>query len=67
MGLLCLVETVPTMINSSYHPGGWAVVGWGAAVGSLIVLLVLCVEILRRPRPETRVVVTPPAVAGDRV
>lgn len=49
MGVLCGVETVPTMINSTYHPGGWAVLGWGTAVGSLVVLLIICVEILRRP------------------
>jgi hypothetical protein len=48
MGVLCGVETVPTMINSTYHPGGWAVLGWGTAVGSLVVLLIICVEILRR-------------------
>ena len=51
IGVLCLVETVPIMINSSYHPGGWAVVGWGTAVGSLILILVFCIEILRRPVP----------------
>jgi Domain of unknown function (DUF4386) len=49
MGMLCLVETVPIMINSSYHPGGWAVMGWGTAVGSLLIPVILCVEILRRP------------------
>lgn len=48
MGLLCLVETVPIVVNSSYHPGGWAVIGWGTAVGSLLVPLILCVEILLR-------------------
>jgi hypothetical protein len=51
MAVICLIETVPTMVNSSYHPGGWAVVGWAGAVGSLIVLLILCIEILRRPLP----------------
>jgi hypothetical protein len=54
MGLLCLLETVPIMINSSYHPGGWAVIGWVAAIGSLLVVLVMCVEILRRPASADR-------------
>lgn len=49
MGVLCAVETVPIMINSSYHPGGWAAVGWVSAVGSLIVPVIMCIEILRRP------------------
>ena len=51
MGGLCLIETVPIMINSSYHPGGWAVIGWATAVGSLLVVLAMSVEILRRPSP----------------
>lgn len=65
MGVLCGVETVPTMINSTYHPGGWAVLGWGTAVGSLVVLLIICVEILRRPVQPTapRFVAPSPAVA----
>ena len=66
MGLLCLVDTVPIMVNSSYHPGGWAVIGWGAAVGSLVVLLVLCIEILRRaPQPIAKRSVTEAAIARD--
>ena len=52
IGAICAVETVPIMINSSYHPGPWAVVGWIAAVGSLLVILVLCIEMLRRPDPS---------------
>ena len=52
IGIVCAVETVPIMINSSYHPGPWAVIGWTDAVGSLLVILVLCIEILRRPDPS---------------
>lgn len=58
MGVLCAVEIVPIMINSSYHPGGWAVIGWGTAVGSLLVPVVLCVEIIRRPEPVRSLVVS---------
>lgn len=47
MGGLCVIETVPILINSSYHPGGWQVVGWIAAVGSLLVIIPVCVVILR--------------------
>ena len=52
MGVLCAIETVPIMVNSSYHPGGWAVIGWGTAVGSLIVPLLLCIEMLRQAEPK---------------
>jgi hypothetical protein len=47
MGILCVIETVPIMINSSYHPGGWQVLGWATAVGSLLVIIPVCVVILR--------------------
>lgn len=47
MAAICLVEVVPIMINSSYHPGPWAVLGWAGAVGSLLVPLAMCIEILR--------------------
>ena len=68
MGVLCGVETVPTMINSSYHPGGWAVLGWGTAVGSLVVLLIICVEILRRPvQPQVRLLDAPPPTVAQAV
>jgi hypothetical protein len=53
IGVICAVETVPIMINSSFHPGPWAVVGWIDAVGSLLVILALCIEILRRPDPAS--------------
>ena len=49
IGAVCAVETVPVMVNNSYHPGPWAVVGWISAVGSLLVILLLCIEMLRRP------------------
>lgn len=52
MGVVSAVETVPVMINSSFHPGPWRVVGWTAAVGSLLAVLLLCVDILRRPDPS---------------
>ncbi|HMC39927.1 MAG TPA: hypothetical protein VKI19_09720 [Acidimicrobiales bacterium] len=51
MGVLCAVETVPIMVNSSYHPGGWAVFGWGTTIGSLLVVALLAVELLRSARP----------------
>ena len=54
IGVVCGVETVPVTINSSYHPGPWAVVGWVDAVGSLLVILVFCVEMLRRPEVTGR-------------
>lgn len=47
MAGICVLEVVPIMVNSSYHPGPWAVVGWAGAVGSLLVPLVMCIEILR--------------------
>ena len=49
MGVLCVIETAPVLVNSSYHAGGWTEIGWVSAVGSLIVPLVMCIEILRRP------------------
>lgn len=49
MGILCAIETVPIIVNSTYHPGGWQVLGWLTAVGSLLVIVPMGVEILRRP------------------
>jgi hypothetical protein len=47
MGALCFLETVPILVNSSYHPGGWQVLGWAGAVGSLLVIVPVCVIMLR--------------------
>ena len=52
LGVLSAVETVPIMINSSFHPGPWRVVGWTATVGSLLAVLLMCIDILRRPDPS---------------
>lgn len=52
MGILCVIETVPILINSSYHPGGWQVLGWVTAVGSLLVIIPLSVDVIRaEPKP----------------
>jgi hypothetical protein len=45
---------------SSYHGKGWMVVGWGAYVGFLAVVLVASASLLRQPRPTP---VRAPAVA----
>ena len=47
MGAICLIEVIPILINSSYHPGGWQVLGWAGAVGSLLVIIPVCVVMLR--------------------
>lgn len=47
MGPLCALEVVPIMVNSSYHPGGWAVLGWGTTIGSLVVVLAVAIELTR--------------------
>ena len=45
---------------SSYHGKGWMVVGWGAYVGFLMVMLITSATLLRQPGPT---LVGPPAVA----
>jgi hypothetical protein len=43
---------------SSYHGHSWLIIGWGAYVGFLVVMLITSVTLLRRPRATT------PAAAG---
>jgi hypothetical protein len=45
---------------SSYHGHAWLIIGWGAYVGFLIVMLIASASLLRQPR-RTRAVT--PAVA----
>jgi hypothetical protein len=35
---------------SSYHGHAWLIIGWGAYVGFLIVMLLTCIALLRQPR-----------------
>ena len=49
---------------SSYHGHAWLIIGWGAYVGFLIVMLITSVSMLRRPRtPPTTAAPTTPAAA----
>jgi hypothetical protein len=45
---------------SSYHGKAWLIIGWGAYVGFLIVMLIASASMLRHPRPAAAVT---PAVA----
>ena len=36
---------------SSYHGHAWLIIGWGAYVGFLIVMLIASASMLRQPRP----------------
>ena len=47
---------------SSYHGHAWLIVGWGAYVGFLVVMLILSVTMLRRPhRPAVPAAISTPA------
>jgi hypothetical protein len=45
---------------SSYHGHAWLIIGWGAYVGFLAVMLITSVTMLRQPRQVSAVA---PAVA----
>jgi Domain of unknown function (DUF4386) len=45
---------------SSYHGHAWLIIGWGAYVGFLIVMLILGVLLLRQPRPAASATTTTP-------
>lgn len=46
---------------SSYHGKAWLIIGWGAYVGFLVVMLIASASMLRHPRPAVAAVT--PAVA----
>jgi hypothetical protein len=48
---------------SSYHGHSWLIIGWGAYVGFLIVMLLTTIALLRNPRPVLVAPTTPPATA----
>ena len=37
---------------SSYHGHAWLIIGWGAYVGFLVVMLIMSASMLRQPRPS---------------
>jgi Domain of unknown function (DUF4386) len=47
---------------SSYHGHAWLIIGWGAYVGFLVVMLILSASMLRRPRVSASMPAAAPAV-----
>ena len=49
---------------SSYHGHSWLIIGWGAYVGFLVIMLITSVMMLRRPRLTATPPETTPAAAA---
>jgi hypothetical protein len=49
---------------SSYHGHAWLIIGWGAYVGFLIVMLLTSILLLRQPRPVAVAPTTTPATTA---
>lgn len=47
---------------SSYHGHAWLIIGWGAYVGFLVVMLIMSASMLRQPRPSVSKTTTAAAV-----
>jgi hypothetical protein len=58
-----LVGVVTSVSFSTYHAGGWLVVGWGAYVGFIAVVLVASISLLRRPESARSAVA--PAISAN--
>jgi len=52
VGALDAVEVAPALTFSTYHAGGWTVVGWTSFLGLFAVVLVLSALMLRRTGGE---------------
>jgi hypothetical protein len=51
MGLLDVAYIIPSVVNTGWHIG-WGVLLYASGPGLTIVVLILCIQILRRPPPQ---------------
>jgi hypothetical protein len=51
MGVLDVVYIVPSVVNTGWHIG-WGVLLYVSGPGLTVVVLILCIQVLRRPEPQ---------------